>query len=80
MLKDIHFYLLCLVLSRPVTVFGKKLFLRYSRIFGTSFYCISVKDNKASGLDNVPISVMKKSFGQGKTKLIMAVLVFLEPK
>ena len=64
MLKDIHFYLLCLVLSRPVTVLGKRLFLRYSIIFGTSFCCISVKDNKALGLDNVPISVMKKSFGQ----------------
>ena len=25
MLKDIHFYLLCLVLNRPVTIFGKKL-------------------------------------------------------
>ena len=27
MLKDIHFYLLCLVLNRPVTILGKKLVL-----------------------------------------------------
>ena len=34
MLKDIHFYLLCLVLNRPVTILGKKLVLNLRLTIG----------------------------------------------